>query len=57
MEKAFILGLALGMVGGAVVVANNYKARKMVLNSQEDILKKIDSLAKEREQTKEEKAE
>lgn len=53
MEKAFILGLALGMVGGALVVANNYKARKMVLNSQEDILKKIDELAKEREQTKE----
>ena len=45
MEKAFILGLALGMVGGAVVVANNYKARKMVLNSQEDILKKMDELA------------
>ena len=54
MEKAFIFGLALGMVGGAWFVANNYKARKMILNSQEDIMKKIDNLAKEREKSLEE---
>ncbi len=52
MEKAFILGLALGMVGGALVVANSYKARKMVMNSQEDILAKIDKLAEERDAKK-----
>ena len=27
MEKMFCLGLALGMVGGALIVANSYKAQ------------------------------
>lgn len=49
MEKSFLLGLALGMIGGAVVVANSYKMRKVVINSQQDILEKIDKLSEDRE--------
>ena len=49
MEKSFLLGLAFGMIGGAVVVANSYKMRKVVINSQQDILEKIESLSEDRE--------
>ena len=33
MEK-FLIGLAVGMVGGALIVANNYKARQLVRKGQ-----------------------
>lgn len=42
--KMFILGLSLGMIGGAVIVANSYKARKLVRDSQEQIRKKAEEL-------------
>ncbi len=51
MEKAFLLGLSLGMLGGALIVANSCKMRKMVINSQEDILAKIEKLSEDREKT------
>lgn len=51
MEKAFLLGLSLGMLGGALIVANSCKMRKMVINSQEDILAKIEKLSDDREKT------
>ncbi|MDE7301357.1 MAG: hypothetical protein K2N47_04220 [Clostridia bacterium] len=41
MEK-FILGLALGMAGGALVVANNCKLLNLVKKNQEDIMKKAE---------------
>lgn len=41
MEK-FILGLALGMAGGAVIVANNCKLRNLVKKNQEDVMKKAE---------------
>ncbi|MBQ3234878.1 MAG: hypothetical protein IJA97_01830 [Clostridia bacterium] len=44
--KMFILGLSLGMIGGAILVANSYKARKLVRDSQEQIRKKADELSK-----------
>ncbi len=52
MEKAFLFGLAMGMLGGAVLVANSCKARKMVINGQEDILNKIDELSADRQKSK-----
>ncbi len=51
MEKAFLLGMSLGMLGGALIVANSCKMRKMVINSQEDILAKIEKLSEDREKT------
>ncbi len=41
MEK-FILGLALGMAGGALLVANNCKLRTLVKKNQDDILEKAE---------------
>lgn len=52
MEK-FICGLALGMVGGALIVANNCKIRTLVKKNQDDLMQKaekyIDSKLKEME--------
>ena len=42
----FIVGLALGMIGGAVIVANSQKARQVVKNSQDQICRKADELYK-----------
>ncbi len=48
MEKMFCLGLALGMVGGALIVANSYKARSLVKKSQAEIMEKVDEMMDER---------
>ena len=41
MEK-FILGAALGMVGGALMVANNCKLRNLVKKNQDDLMAKAE---------------
>ena len=41
MEK-FILGVALGMAGGALIVANNCKLRNLVKKNQEDFMQKAE---------------
>jgi hypothetical protein len=41
LEK-FILGLAVGMAGGAIIVANNCKLRNLVKKNQDDILAKAE---------------
>lgn len=51
MEKMFCLGLALGMVGGALIVANSYKARSLVKKSQAELLQKVDEMMDERLRT------
>ncbi len=48
MEKMFCLGLVFGMVGGALIVANSYKARALVKKSQAELLEKVDSMMDER---------
>ena len=48
MEKMFCLGLVLGMVGGALIVANSYKARSLVKKSQAELLQKVDEMMDER---------
>ena len=48
MEKLFCLGLALGAVGGALIVANSYKARSLVKKSQADLMQKMDEMMEER---------
>lgn len=41
MDK-FVFGLALGMVGGALIVANNCKLRNLVKKNQEDLMEKAE---------------
>ena len=53
--KMFILGLSLGMIGGALIVANSHRARCLVKNSQEQIRQKADELAKDIEEEIDEK--
>ncbi len=48
MEKMFCLGLVLGMVGGALIVANSYKARTLVKKSQAELMEKVDEMMDER---------
>ena len=45
-SKMFMVGLALGMVGGALIVANSQKARRIVKDSQEQLRKKAEELGK-----------
>lgn len=42
MEK-FIFGLAVGMAGGALLVANNCKLLNLVKKNQEDIMQKAEN--------------
>ncbi len=42
MEK-FIFGLAVGMAGGALIVANNCKLLNLVKKNQEDIMTKAEN--------------
>lgn len=48
MEKIFCLGVAIGAVGGALLVANSYKARSLVKKSQADIMQKVSDMMDER---------
>lgn len=52
--KFFCIGLALGMLGGALIVANSNKVRNAVKNSQQQILDKAEELSKEYNQDKKE---
>ena len=47
MEK-FAIGALLGMLGGALIVANNYKMRTLVKKGQTEALDKIDSFIDEK---------
>lgn len=59
MEK-FIIGLAVGMTAGAVLVANNCKLRNLVKKNQEDLMEKaenyIDTKLEEMEKAGKEKS-
>ncbi len=45
--KAFILGLALGMIGGAIIVANSNKARMLVTNGQQEVMRNLEEMTKD----------
>lgn len=44
MEKMFCMGLALGMIGGALIVANSHKARTLVKKGQDEMVDKIETV-------------
>ncbi len=46
MNDKFVLGLALGMLGGAVIVTNSVKARQMVKSGQQQVVEKAETLTK-----------
>ncbi len=52
MDKNFVCGLILGMLGGALVVANSYKARKLVKDGQEEIKNKVCEMTEKKENKK-----
>ncbi len=41
--KEFITGLALGMAGGAVIVANSCRLRQMIKKNQEELIEKAEN--------------
>ena len=43
MEK-FAIGALLGMLGGALLVSNNYKMRALVKKSQQEVQDKFDEI-------------
>ena len=56
MEK-FVVGVALGVIGGALLTANNYKMRRFVRKSQEEVQAKLDKFIDEKADELEESAE
>lgn len=48
MEKEFYFGVMLGMLGGALVTANSFKARKAVKDGQEQVIDAIANLESKR---------
>ena len=56
MEK-FIIGVAVGGLCGALLVANNYKMRALVKKGQEEVQKKLDELLDEKLDEMEQQAE
>ena len=52
--KIFCLGLAIGMLGGALIVANSHKARHLIKDSQDKISKKAEELSKQCQNDKQE---
>lgn len=46
MKEKFYMGIMLGMVAGALIVANSVKARKAVVDGQTEVVEKVDEMAK-----------
>lgn len=44
-EKMFIVGLALGMIGGALIATNSREARQMVYKGQRKVRKTAEKLS------------
>jgi hypothetical protein len=53
MNEKFYIGLALGMLGGALITANSIKARKLVKDGQTEVIEKLDAInSKSKEKNK-----
>ena len=48
MNEKFMFGLALGMLGGAVIATNSVKARQMVKSGQQQVVEKAETLTKKK---------
>ena len=54
MDKNFACGIVLGLLGGMLIVANSYKARKLVKDSQEEIKNKVAEMNEKKDRKKDE---
>lgn len=52
MDKNFACGIVLGLLGGALLVSNSYKARKLVKDGQEEIKNKVSELTEKKSKKK-----
>ena len=48
MNEKFMFGLALGMLGGAVIATNSVKARQLVKSGQEQVVEKAETITKKK---------
>ena len=46
MNEKFMFGLALGMIGGAVIATNSVKTRQLVKSGQEQVVEKAETITK-----------
>ena len=52
MDKEFYFGIALGMLGGALVAANSFKVRKAVKDGQEQVMTAMNNLESKNKSSK-----
>lgn len=52
MDKEFYFGIALGILGGALVAANSFKVRKAVKDGQEQVMTAINNLESKNKSSK-----
>ncbi len=50
MDDKFLAGIVLGMLGGALIVTNSVKARQLVRDGQERVVKSMEELDKQSKQ-------
>lgn len=48
MEKMFCLGVMIGAIGGALLVANSFKMRSLVKKSQAEFVEKVNEMMDEK---------
>lgn len=51
MNEKFLIGVVLGMVGGAVLVTNSTKARQLIKDGQAEVQKKVEVITKPKKKT------
>ena len=51
MNKEFFMGLALGMIGGALIVVNSKKAKDLIEKGQKEVTKQIKKAKQKKEKT------
>lgn len=52
--KIFVCGLIMGMIGGALIVANSHKARQIIKDGQNMVTQKVDEVTKKTKKTQKE---
>ena len=50
MDDKFFFGIALGMIGGAVLATNSAKTRQLVRDGQTEVTKKVEEMTKPKKQ-------
>lgn len=53
MEKCFCIGLAIGMMSGAVLAVNSYKVRQFIKESQKQFKDSVEKITEEKQRINE----